>query len=164
MLSLPNYALYVVHANGEERKLNPDEKPLLVQLNWHNDDREGRFLLKNCAQKTNVGGECGFAREHGKLRVGKNAKHGKTFNIQFLNFLHFRVCASIFQQSSTNQNTQRAFFFFPPADSRQHHGSAELQAEAVQAGEKRTEEKGEAVEAGLRWRKREPCGRKALYR
>ncbi|XP_055616215.1 afadin isoform X7 [Toxorhynchites rutilus septentrionalis] len=52
MLSLPNYALYVVHANGEERKLNPDEKPLLVQLNWHNDDREGRFLLKNCAQKT----------------------------------------------------------------------------------------------------------------
>lgn len=54
MLSLPNYALYVVHANGEERKLNPDEKPLLVQLNWHNDDREGRFLLKNCAQKTNV--------------------------------------------------------------------------------------------------------------
>uniref|UniRef100_A0A8D8ERS4 Afadin n=1 Tax=Culex pipiens TaxID=7175 RepID=A0A8D8ERS4_CULPI len=54
MLSLPNYALYVVHANGEERKLNPDEKPLLVQLNWHNDDREGRFLLKNCAQKTNT--------------------------------------------------------------------------------------------------------------
>ncbi|KAI9579350.1 hypothetical protein GQX74_004822 [Glossina fuscipes] len=42
----------IVHANGEERRLNPDEKPLLVQLNWHIDDREGRFLLKNIDQKT----------------------------------------------------------------------------------------------------------------
>lgn len=54
MLSLPNYALYEVHANGEERKLNPDEKPLLVQLNWHIDDREGRFLLRNIDQKSSV--------------------------------------------------------------------------------------------------------------
>lgn len=54
MLSVPNYALYEVHANGEERRLNPDEKPLLVQLNWHIDDREGRFLLKNIDQKTTV--------------------------------------------------------------------------------------------------------------
>lgn len=54
MLSLPNYALYEVHSNHEERKLNPDEKPLLVQLNWHIDDREGRFLLKNIDQKTHV--------------------------------------------------------------------------------------------------------------
>lgn len=54
MLTLPNYALYEVHSNHEERKLNPDEKPLLVQLNWHIDDREGRFLLKNIDQKTNV--------------------------------------------------------------------------------------------------------------
>ncbi|XP_055378008.1 afadin isoform X4 [Condylostylus longicornis] len=52
MLSVPNYALYEVHANGEERRLNPDEKPLLVQLNWHIDDREGRFLLRNIDQKT----------------------------------------------------------------------------------------------------------------
>lgn len=54
MLSVPNYALYEVHANGEERRLNPDEKPLLVQLNWHIDDREGRFLLKNIDQKCNT--------------------------------------------------------------------------------------------------------------
>lgn len=47
MLSVPSYALYEVHSNGEERKLNCDEKPLLVQLNWHIDDREGRFLLRN---------------------------------------------------------------------------------------------------------------------
>jgi afadin len=57
MLSVPNYALYEVHANGEERKLNPDEKPLLVQLNWHVDDREGRFLLKDLDQKQTVSRE-----------------------------------------------------------------------------------------------------------
>lgn len=51
MLSVPSYALYEVHSNGEERKLNADEKPLLVQLNWHIDDREGRFLLRNTDQK-----------------------------------------------------------------------------------------------------------------
>ncbi|XP_055713827.1 afadin isoform X11 [Phlebotomus papatasi] len=53
MLSLPNYALYEVHSNHEERKLNGDEKPLLVQLNWNFDDREGRFLLRDTDQKTN---------------------------------------------------------------------------------------------------------------
>ncbi|CAK8687921.1 unnamed protein product [Clavelina lepadiformis] len=47
MLSKPNYALYEVHENGESRKLKEDENPLLVQLNWIKDDREGRFLLKN---------------------------------------------------------------------------------------------------------------------
>lgn len=62
MLSVPNYALYEVHANGEERKLNPDEKPLLVQLNWHVDDREGRFLLKDLDQKANV--STNFRRPH----------------------------------------------------------------------------------------------------
>ncbi|GAA6081501.1 afadin isoform X1, partial [Tachysurus ichikawai] len=30
-----------------ERKLDLDEKPLVVQLNWNKDDREGRFVLKN---------------------------------------------------------------------------------------------------------------------
>lgn len=54
MLTQPNYALYELHSNGEERKLNTDEKPLLVQLNWHIDDREGRFLLRNTDQKTTL--------------------------------------------------------------------------------------------------------------
>ncbi|MGH0152798.1 UNVERIFIED_CONTAM: hypothetical protein FKN15_023742 [Acipenser sinensis] len=31
----------------EERRLDLDEKPLVVQLNWNKDDREGRFVLKN---------------------------------------------------------------------------------------------------------------------
>ena len=34
-------------------KLNVDEKPLLVQLNWHIDDREGRFLLRDTAAQKN---------------------------------------------------------------------------------------------------------------
>ncbi|XP_064119652.1 afadin-like isoform X5 [Macrobrachium nipponense] len=46
MLSIPEYALYEIHENGDERRLAEDEKPLLVQLNWNKDDREGRFLLR----------------------------------------------------------------------------------------------------------------------
>ncbi|XP_045067224.1 afadin isoform X15 [Coregonus clupeaformis] len=47
MLSSPKYSLYEVHVSGEERNLDLDEKPLVVQLNWNKDDREGRFVLKN---------------------------------------------------------------------------------------------------------------------
>ncbi|XP_046526489.1 afadin isoform X3 [Equus quagga] len=46
MLSSPKYSLYEVHVSGE-RRLDVDEKPLVVQLNWNKDDREGRFVLKN---------------------------------------------------------------------------------------------------------------------
>ncbi|XP_051158699.1 afadin isoform X2 [Leptopilina boulardi] len=60
MLSVPEYALYEIHENGEERKLGLEEKPLLVQLNWHVDDREGRFLLRRIDDKTNAQG-VGFA-------------------------------------------------------------------------------------------------------
>ena len=35
---VPEYALYEIHEAGE-RRLNQEEKPLLVQLNWHKDDR-----------------------------------------------------------------------------------------------------------------------------
>ncbi|XP_044753064.1 afadin isoform X2 [Coccinella septempunctata] len=52
MLSVPSYALYELHEGCPERKMAPEEKPLLVQLNWHVDDREGRFLLKNVDDKT----------------------------------------------------------------------------------------------------------------
>ena len=34
MLQVPEYALYEIHESGE-RRLGLDEKPLLVQLNWH---------------------------------------------------------------------------------------------------------------------------------
>eukprot|EP00111_Clytia_hemisphaerica_P006331 TCONS_00018348-protein len=51
MLSMPNYELYEIHGTGDVRKLNPKQRPLLVQLHWHNDDREGRFVLKNAEVK-----------------------------------------------------------------------------------------------------------------
>ncbi|KAK2715850.1 afadin-like isoform X2 [Artemia franciscana] len=54
MLYVPEYALYEIHPNGEERRLGPDEKPLLVQLNWHKDDREGRFLLRKVDEKSTL--------------------------------------------------------------------------------------------------------------
>ncbi|XP_075909373.1 afadin isoform X2 [Petromyzon marinus] len=47
MLTAPRYSLYEVHSSGEERRLGEHEKPLVVQLNWNKDDREGRFVLKN---------------------------------------------------------------------------------------------------------------------
>lgn len=37
----------VCRSVSEERQLDLDEKPLVVQLNWNKDDREGRFVLKN---------------------------------------------------------------------------------------------------------------------
>merc|ERR1719210_866244 len=53
MLEVPEYALYEIHESGE-RKLGAEEKPLLVQLNWHKDDREGRFLLRRMDEPTNA--------------------------------------------------------------------------------------------------------------
>ncbi|WKX91607.1 hypothetical protein Q1695_009994 [Nippostrongylus brasiliensis] len=52
MLSDDNYTLWEVHESGGERKLDDEEKPLLVQLTWHRDDREGRFLLRKNRQPT----------------------------------------------------------------------------------------------------------------
>ncbi|KAI8428648.1 hypothetical protein MSG28_007378 [Choristoneura fumiferana] len=53
MLSLGSYSLWETHGPDDERRLEPHEKPLLVQLNWHADDREGRFLLK-CSTNSDV--------------------------------------------------------------------------------------------------------------
>lgn len=64
MLSIPEYALYEIHENGEERRLADDEKPLLVQLNWNKDDREGRFLLRRMDLKSAMGGELIFQAGH----------------------------------------------------------------------------------------------------
>ena len=36
---------------SDTRKLGKSERPLLVQLSWHRDDREGRFLLKSASAK-----------------------------------------------------------------------------------------------------------------
>ncbi|XP_018360245.1 PREDICTED: afadin isoform X1 [Trachymyrmex cornetzi] len=76
MLSVPEYALYEIHENGEERKLDLEEKPLLVQLNWHLDDREGRFLLKRIDDKTNAQG-VGFISVEGSSFRRKLSKREK---------------------------------------------------------------------------------------
>ncbi|XP_076626504.1 adherens junction formation factor afadin isoform X3 [Colletes latitarsis] len=76
MLSVPEYALYEIHENGEERKLRLDEKPLLVQLNWHIDDREGRFLLRRIDDKTNAQG-VGFSCSDGSSFRRKLSKREK---------------------------------------------------------------------------------------
>ena len=41
----PNCPSFQIHESGE-RRIGLNEKPLLVQLSWHHDDREGRFLLR----------------------------------------------------------------------------------------------------------------------
>ena len=56
MLTFAEYALYEIHESGEERKLDSAEKPLIVQLNWNKDDREGRFLLRRMNEKTMLPG------------------------------------------------------------------------------------------------------------
>jgi len=60
----------------EERKLDLEEKPLLVQLNWHIDDREGRFLLKRIDDKTNAQG-VGFTSAEGSSFRRKLSKREK---------------------------------------------------------------------------------------
>lgn len=45
---------YFYFSQAEERCLGTGEKPLLVQLNWHKDDREGRFLLRRADEKSTV--------------------------------------------------------------------------------------------------------------
>jgi afadin len=42
-----SYEILEIHENGEERKLDIEEHPLFVQLAWHKNDREGRFLLRS---------------------------------------------------------------------------------------------------------------------
>ncbi|XP_076386957.1 adherens junction formation factor afadin isoform X12 [Megachile rotundata] len=76
MLSVPEYALYEIHENGDERKLGLEEKPLLVQLNWHIDDREGRFLLRRIDDKTNAQG-VGFSCSEGSSFRRKLSKREK---------------------------------------------------------------------------------------
>lgn len=52
-LSSPkDYAIYEVHVDSQERKMEPSERPLWIQLEWGKDGREGRFLLKNENCKT----------------------------------------------------------------------------------------------------------------
>ncbi|KAG0411405.1 hypothetical protein HPB47_011467, partial [Ixodes persulcatus] len=79
MLSIPDYtdyALYEIHENGEERKLGGEEKPLLVQLNWHKDDREGRFLFRRMDEKSRLPSLQGESLRFGR-KLSKREKRDK---------------------------------------------------------------------------------------
>lgn len=67
----------------EERQLKDTERPLLVQLHWGKDDREGRFLLKRENDKTLLVGKC-FTIAH-QLPV-------LCLGIQIVSLQNFRVC------------------------------------------------------------------------
>ncbi|GFY73939.1 afadin [Trichonephila inaurata madagascariensis] len=77
MLSIPEYALYEIHENGEERKLKGDERPLLVQLDWHRDDREGRFLLRRMDEKSYISSMDACDNENFKRKLSKREKKEK---------------------------------------------------------------------------------------
>ncbi|XP_037602474.1 afadin [Sebastes umbrosus] len=74
------YSLYEIHAS-KERKLDLDERPLVVQLNWNADNREGRFVLKkdkksleeNCHEK-----EKGGVIQSFKRTLSRKEKKNKT--------------------------------------------------------------------------------------
>merc|ERR1712088_765429 len=75
MLEVPEYALYEIHESGE-RRLGPEEKPLLVQLNWHKDDREGRFLLRRIDEATQMAhltNQSSSNSQSGSLNGGKGS-------------------------------------------------------------------------------------------
>lgn len=77
MLSIPEYALYEIHENGEERKLRADEMPLWVQLDWHKDDREGRFLLRRMDEKSYVSSMDACDNESFRRKLSKREKKDK---------------------------------------------------------------------------------------
>ncbi|XP_035207092.1 afadin-like isoform X1 [Stegodyphus dumicola] len=77
MLSIPEYALYEIHENGEERKLRADERPLLVQLDWHKDDREGRFLLRRMDEKSYISSMDACDTENFRRKLSKREKKEK---------------------------------------------------------------------------------------
>lgn len=87
-LSAPkDYSIYEVHADSQERKLDPNERPLWIQLEWGKDGREGRFLLKNENVRTLPVNDStalteGLLRD--KKRLSKRSEHSFSFQISIL--------------------------------------------------------------------------------
>ncbi|XP_029973342.1 afadin-like [Salarias fasciatus] len=68
-----SYSLYEIHTS-KERKLDLDERPLLVQLNWNSDNREGRFVLRKDKDSVEVSEHLENCHEKEKGGVIKNFK------------------------------------------------------------------------------------------
>nr|XP_046268837.1 afadin [Scatophagus argus] len=79
-----SYSLCEIHAN-KERKLDLGERPLVVQLNWTTDNREGRFVLKkdkegleeNCHEKEKGGVMQNFKRTLSRKEKKKEKNKSK---------------------------------------------------------------------------------------
>ncbi|XP_051813953.1 afadin-like isoform X2 [Acanthochromis polyacanthus] len=114
-----SYSLYEIHTN-KERKLDPDEKPLVVQLNWNLDNKEGRFVLKkdsseeSCQEKEKGGMIQTFKRtlsRKGKKKEKTNAadkvsedENGSTENLLNNN----SVCLCSLETQNKRQQKQPA--------------------------------------------------------
>ncbi|XP_072767977.1 afadin [Nerophis lumbriciformis] len=70
------FSLYEVHGN-EERKVNEDERPLVVQLNWNSDNREGRFVLKQTTEDGSQNKEKGGVIQTFKRTLSRKEKKNK---------------------------------------------------------------------------------------
>ncbi|XP_035811077.2 afadin isoform X2 [Amphiprion ocellaris] len=114
-----SYSLYEIHTN-KERKLDPDEKPLVVQLNWNLDNKEGRFVLKkdsseeSCQEKEKGGMIQNFKRtlsRKGKKKEKTNAadkvsedENGSTENLLNNN----SICLCSLETQNKRQQKQPA--------------------------------------------------------
>ncbi|KAL5970721.1 Afadin, partial [Taenia solium] len=47
LLKSGRYALYEYHPSTGERRLGAEERPLMNQINWKINQREGRFILRD---------------------------------------------------------------------------------------------------------------------
>jgi afadin len=107
--SSKDFAIYEIHSDSQERKLDANERPLWTQLEWGKDGREGRFLLKNEYAKT-----VQFdAQEHSLLRDKKRmskrdkkkqqkAKESKENQANVVENLYKEVPDSNFTRSISN--------------------------------------------------------------
>jgi afadin len=59
-----------VQSQGGERRLEAEESPLLCQLAWNKDDREGRFLLKSANEKTEKWNDSFGSAQDGEAQGG----------------------------------------------------------------------------------------------
>ena len=101
--SAKDYAIYEVHADAQERKLGPTERPLWIQLDWGKDGREGRFLLKNENAKTVQfeSAQDGPQLLRDKKRLSKRDKK-KLLKVVFFFFFSFAALRKIFFHYTIN--------------------------------------------------------------
>ncbi|XP_056281714.1 afadin [Pseudoliparis swirei] len=104
------YSLYEIHGN-KERKLDLDERPLVVQLNWTADNGEGRFVLKEDEERLEEKGGLIRSFKRTLSRKEKNKeKHKNGSTEKQLNNNNNGVCVSSHEKEKScagNKKQQR---------------------------------------------------------